>query len=67
MFFQVEKPVKTKILVPRFAEGANLLAQQIVVMAQLLVLFREQAARLDEREMIAQFHERRAKLYKNHA
>jgi hypothetical protein len=67
MFFQIEKLAKTQVFAARFVEGSHLLAQNIVVPVQLVILAREQATRLNEGEIITQLYERRAKLYENHA
>ena len=66
MLLQIQKLAQAEVFAARFAKGADLLAQKIVVVAQLLVLPGQEPARLDERQIVAQFHKRRAKLYENH-
>ena len=59
--------METEVLAARFAEGADLLAQEIVLGAEAFVLLGELPACVNEREVVPEFHERRAQLYKNHA
>ena len=67
MFFQIKKLAQANVLAAGFAQGADFLAQDIVFLVQLFILFCQNTARLDEGEVIPQLHERRAKLYENHA
>src|ERR1041385_8229001 len=67
VLLQVEKLTKADVLAAGFAQGADLLAQDTILVTQFRILFRERAARLDDGYIITQLHERRAKLYENHA